>query len=115
MTGFVRMPWHLPHLIDPTSAFFSAGAVFWVWLNPRDPETGWPRVHRQSMDAAHIRTATMFLAVNLRFPPQAVAFILPGFLGVPVVGWTASRYGRGLLAPGCGEHRDPVLKPATGA
>ena len=51
----------------------------------RGPATNWLQVHIANMLGAYIATVTAFLVVNLTFLPQALVFIGPTLVGVPLI------------------------------
>jgi uncharacterized membrane protein len=82
---------------DITSLFFGVlGSLLALreWRRLRDPGTDWLVAHLTSMGAAYIATATAFLAVNLAFLPQALVFVGPTLLGLPLLFRAASRHAR---------------------
>jgi uncharacterized membrane protein len=78
---------------DITSLFFGiAGAALALrqLRLMRRPGTDWLEAHLSSMGGGYIATVTAFLVVNLTFLPQAVVFIAPTLIGMPIMIWAAA-------------------------
>jgi uncharacterized membrane protein len=81
---------------DAISIFFGLGgtALAWrQWYRLGNPATNWLAAHLTSMGAGYVATLTAFLALNMRFLPTVVVFILPTLVGIPVLRSAAFRYG----------------------
>jgi hypothetical protein len=82
-----------------TSLFFGAGGIVLAIRQIRMLRAvlpDWLTVHLVSMGGAYIATVSAFLVVNLSaILPQAVVFMTPTLVGVPLIALATARYRRG--------------------